>query len=268
MGAVLAYDHRRHPDFGARPHDKEPVNEATLVKELEKALKAEMRGCTVQKHNDASTAGIPDLSVTWRGRTAWVEVKYDRPRARAEVSELQKLALRRLGGYLAWYALSPSGVRTTSLSGPGVELIVDRKFAHVDVARALRLRLEASEAATMVRAFHDKFGLVVRDTPEWDQDAADRRVEHIREEFKELEDAVLEPSMPETADALADIVYLCYGLAANLGIPLDAVIREVQRANMDKVRDDGPARKFGIKKPEGWRGPDVEGVLKRAGWTR
>jgi len=119
------------------------VNEATLVKELEKAFKAAMPGCAVLKHNDASTTGIPDLSVTWQGRTAWIEVKYDRPTARAKVSALQKLTLRRLGGYLAWYALSPSKVRTTSLLGPGVETIVDGKFAHAEIAAEIRSRLEA-----------------------------------------------------------------------------------------------------------------------------
>jgi len=244
------------------------VNEATLVKELEKALKTEMPGCAVQKHNDASTAGIPDLSVTWRGRTAWVEVKYDRPKARATVSALQKLALRRLGGYLAWYALSASGKRTTSLSGLGFELIVDGVFAHADVAAALRARLETSEVHEMVRVFHDKFDIPVKSVPEWDQALAGRYVRHIYEEIEELGDAVMEPDLPETADALADIVYLCYGAALNLGIPLDAVLREVQRANLEKVRVDGPDENFGIKKPAGWRGPDVAGVLERAGWKQ
>jgi len=222
------------------------LNEATIVKDLERALRAEMPGCAVQKHNDASTAGVPDLSVTWRGRTAWLEVKYDRPKARAVVSGLQRLALRRLGGYLAWYALSPSNERTTALSGPGLELIVDGAFAHAGVAAAVRRRLEASEAHKMVRAFHDKFGVPARDVPRWDEDSIDRRVKHLAEELEELREAALDQDLPGVADALADIVYLAYGAAINLGIPLDAVLREVQRANMEKVRLDGPNEKFGI----------------------
>jgi hypothetical protein len=118
------------------------VTESSLVKELEKALRIEMPGCAVLKHNDASTAGIPDLSVTWRGHTAWLEVKFDRPGSRASVSALQRIALRKLGGYLVWYALSASGVRTTSLSSAGLELIVDGRFAHGDVAMAIRHKIE------------------------------------------------------------------------------------------------------------------------------
>jgi predicted HAD superfamily Cof-like phosphohydrolase len=242
------------------------VNEATLVQQLAKALRAEMPGCAVQKHNDASTAGIPDLSITWRGRTAWLEVKFDRPGARASVSAIQRIALWRLRGYLVWYAENKDKLRTTALSAPGVELIFDGEFAHADLAYALRQRLETSEAADGVHAFHDKFKIPTKNVPTWDLDSITRRTQHIDEELTELEEATAEEDLPKIADALADIVYLCYGLAANLGIPLDEVIREVQRANMGKVRTDGPDKKFGIKKPDGWVGPDVEAVLKRAGW--
>ena len=118
------------------------MNEATLVGELERALRKEMPGCAVLKHNDSSTAGIPDLSVTWNGRTAWLEVKFSRPGSRAEVSVIQQQTLRRLRGYTVWYVFSPSGVKTTSLSrADGLDLIFDGIYAHADVACEIRKRL-------------------------------------------------------------------------------------------------------------------------------
>jgi hypothetical protein len=72
------------------------VNEATLKRRLVKELEREMRGAVVIRHEDHFTGGIPDLSVTWEGTTTWIEVKYDRPGARAKVTPLQKRMLRRL----------------------------------------------------------------------------------------------------------------------------------------------------------------------------
>lgn len=67
----------------------------------------------------------------------------------------------------------------------------------------------------------------------------------------------------EAADALADMVYVIVGTALEFGIPLDRVWEEVQRSNMDKVRDGVIRRSDGkILKPADWKGPDVEGCLK------
>jgi len=43
----------------------------------------------------------------------------------------------------------------------------------------------------------------------------------------------------ETADALADLVYVIYGFALEAGIDLDAVLQEVQRSNMSKLDENG-----------------------------
>jgi hypothetical protein len=241
-----------------------------MVKGLERALQVAMPGCAVLKHNDASTAGIPDLSVTWRGKTAWIEVKFDRPAARASVSALQKLALRRLGGYLAWYAMNAKGIKTSALSGPCVELTVEGggsfALSHAAIADKIRERLETSEVASNVRAFHEKFGFPARRVPTWDEASAKGYVEHLYEKAGELRDAQMLAHLPEIADALADIVYIAYGTATNLGIPLDDVLRAVHCANMEKTRNCTAGEKSGMTKPKEWRGPDVEGVLKKAGW--
>ena len=41
------------------------------------------------------------------------------------------------------------------------------------------------------------------------------------------------------ADALADLVYVVYGMALETGIDLAAVLAEVQRSNMSKLGPDG-----------------------------
>lgn len=55
------------------------MNEKSLTLSLVKATKERLRGCVVIKHADKATIGVPDLSVSWRGATWWVEVKYLRP---------------------------------------------------------------------------------------------------------------------------------------------------------------------------------------------
>ena len=56
------------------------MNEKSLVLALVKVLRVELQNCVIFKHADRVTAGIPDLSVTWRRRTTWLEVKYANPK--------------------------------------------------------------------------------------------------------------------------------------------------------------------------------------------
>lgn len=74
-------------------------------------------------------------------------------------------------------------------------------------------------------------------------------------------------------DALLDLVYVAMGTAHFLGYPWQEGWDLVQRANMSKVRaqKDGSDSKrgssFDVVKPAGWTPPDIEGLLKRAGWN-
>jgi predicted HAD superfamily Cof-like phosphohydrolase len=43
----------------------------------------------------------------------------------------------------------------------------------------------------------------------------------------------------EIMDALADIVYVCYGFAAELGLPLQVALQEVHASNLTKLGEDG-----------------------------
>lgn len=57
----------------------------------------------------------------------------------------------------------------------------------------------------------------------------------IREEMNELEQAVKEKDFVETIDALADITYVVFGMAARLGLNMDTAFNLVHENNMSKL---------------------------------
>ena len=57
----------------------------------------------------------------------------------------------------------------------------------------------------------------------------------IREEMKELEQAVKDKNYIETVDALADILYVTYGCAARIGNSMDKTFALVHDNNMSKL---------------------------------
>jgi predicted HAD superfamily Cof-like phosphohydrolase len=66
------------------------------------------------------------------------------------------------------------------------------------------------------------------------------------------------------AKELADVLYVVYGTADLLEIPLEAVFTEVHRSNMSKVGPNGQVirREDGkILKPDSYREADVHGAL-------
>ena len=65
------------------------------------------------------------------------------------------------------------------------------------------------------------------------------RYELIKEELNELEEAMKTKNLKEVADALTDILYVTYGAGCAYGIDLDKCFKEVQRANMSKLGEDG-----------------------------
>jgi predicted HAD superfamily Cof-like phosphohydrolase len=74
-------------------------------------------------------------------------------------------------------------------------------------------------------------------------------------------------------DGLIDLVYVAYGTAHFMGYPWTKGWRLVQRANMAKVRANADASNslrghaLDVVKPEGWKAPDIAGLLKRYGWS-
>ncbi|MCU1530098.1 MAG: uncharacterized protein JWP75_3861 [Frondihabitans sp.] len=124
----------------------------------------------------------------------------------------------------------------------------------------------ASEAVHMVAEFHMSFNLPLETRPQQDvpPELGMLRVELLREEFEEFKVAVERSDLVAIADALGDIVYVAYGSSLTYGIDLDAVLREVHRANMSKLGPDGQPlmRADGkVLKPSTYTPPDIRRVL-------
>ena len=91
-----------------------------------------------------------------------------------------------------------------------------------------------------VKVFMEKFGQMVRTKPQFpDNKTMQLRLDLIKEELSELEEAMKTKNLKEVADALTDILYVTYGAGYAYGIDLDQCFKEVQRANMSKLDEDG-----------------------------
>lgn len=99
-----------------------------------------------------------------------------------------------------------------------------------------------------------------------DRDLRNLRWDLLNEEINEYFDAELADDAVEVADGLADVIVIAYGsLLAYFGKEkADRILAEVARSNLDKIGPDGTVlrREDGkILKPEGFRPPDIAGVL-------
>ena len=91
-----------------------------------------------------------------------------------------------------------------------------------------------------VKTFMETFGQMVRTKPQFpNEQTMQLRYDLIKEELNELEHAMKTKNLKEVADALADILYVTYGAGYAYGIDLDKCFKEVQRANMSKLGEDG-----------------------------
>ena len=113
--------------------------------------------------------------------------------------------------------------------------------------------------------FMQAFGQEVKVDPEWpDFSTRELRLELIREEYQELEQAVEDRDLVGVADALTDLLYVIYGAGHSFGIDLDSCYDEVHASNMSKLGEDGRPlyREDGkvLKGPQFFE-PDLEYVL-------
>ena len=91
-----------------------------------------------------------------------------------------------------------------------------------------------------VKKFMKTFGQEVKEKAAFPEDKiASLRVELIREELAELEEAINKKDLKEVADALTDILYVTYGAGHAFGIDLDKCFDEVQNSNMSKLDENG-----------------------------
>ncbi|MDI6024051.1 hypothetical protein QBL02_10890 [Leucobacter sp. UT-8R-CII-1-4] len=125
---------------------------------------------------------------------------------------------------------------------------------------------EAVSNTQIVSEFHVAFDLPIASRPRGrvSNELSKLRVELLREEFEEFKNAVECEDVVAIADALGDIVYVTYGAAITYGIDLDAVLREIHRANMSKLGQDGRPviREDGkVLKGSDYRPPRIVDVL-------
>ena len=68
---------------------------------------------------------------------------------------------------------------------------------------------------------------------------ADRIYHMINEELMETNEELDSMDLPKLAKELTDILYVTAQQMAVLGLPVDALLREVQRSNMSKLGENG-----------------------------
>ena len=110
------------------------------------------------------------------------------------------------------------------------------------------------------------FGQEVKLDPSFSNDKINKlRLSLIKEELKELSEAMQKKDIVEVADALTDILYVTYGAGHAFGINLDKCFDEVQSSNMSKLGRDGKPiyNEFGkvMKGPDYFK-PDLRKFFK------
>ena len=91
-----------------------------------------------------------------------------------------------------------------------------------------------------VRLFMQTYGQEVKSKAAFSDEKTNKlRIDLIKEELEELQQAMKDKNLLEVADALTDILYVTYGAGHAFGINLDKCFDEVQSSNMSKLGSDG-----------------------------
>ena len=91
-----------------------------------------------------------------------------------------------------------------------------------------------------VKLFMITFGQEVKNKSSLGNTSTNKlRINLIKEELSELEEAIKNNDLIEVADALTDLLYVTYGAGHAFGINLDKCFEEVQNSNMSKLGEDG-----------------------------
>tara|TARA_Y100000385_G_scaffold291005_1_gene366637 strand:+ start:35393 stop:35770 length:378 start_codon:yes stop_codon:yes gene_type:complete len=86
----------------------------------------------------------------------------------------------------------------------------------------------------------------------------------IAEEYAELVTAMSNNDIIESADAIADLIWVAIGLASTIGIPFDRVWNEVKRSNDSKtvngtlIKNPETGK---VMKPSTFSEPDLDPIL-------
>ncbi len=113
----------------------------------------------------------------------------------------------------------------------------------------------------LVQEFHRAMGMPAPGDPTMlTAERSELRCRLIEEEAREFRDATAAGDWLEMVDALADLLYVTYGAAVEMGIDMTPYFDEVHRTNLAK--EPSPPGEKCIK-PDGWVAPDLAGVHAR-----
>lgn len=121
--------------------------------------------------------------------------------------------------------------------------------------------------------FHRKFEIPAFDPRKAcafpSREVVEYRMKFLREEFKELEDAIASNDLVEVMDALADIIYVACGTAHYFNAPFPQIWQEIHRANLDRIKvtleSCPPEKKYRpdlVIKPPGWKAPEIKALIE------
>jgi predicted HAD superfamily Cof-like phosphohydrolase len=124
----------------------------------------------------------------------------------------------------------------------------------------------------VVKRWHRKYGLSGSECPICiTGDDLNMRLVLIYEEFCELREALVNGDMVNTADGIADLIWVLLGTADIMGLPMEQVFAEVARSNNTKVRasgDDDPrslrGSKLDVVKGDDYSPPDIGSIIEAA----
>lgn len=137
-----------------------------------------------------------------------------------------------------------------------------------DAERVLRIcdPNTISLTALDVGQFRIANGLHIGEEPDSTQADLPLHKRLLAEEFTEFILALEEKNPEKLLDALADIVYVTYGVALDAGYDLDGALNRVHAANMRKLGPDGNPiidEDGKVQKPEGWTPPDLSDLVEK-----
>jgi len=120
---------------------------------------------------------------------------------------------------------------------------------------------------TDIRNLHNKFNIDRPEIPCFpSEEILNFRLNFIKEELKELEEALINKSLIDSIDALVDMVVVIMGTADLMGFYWPDHWDEVHRANMEKERvlsseESKRGSSIDLKKPKGWQPPNHQYIL-------
>ena len=128
--------------------------------------------------------------------------------------------------------------------------------------------LDKTDLIDDIDRFHKKFGFEkntkvgIPNNPE----LINFRTSFLMEELSEYTNAIVKKDSAAALDALVDIVYIALGTAWLFNLPFDKAWKEIQAANMKKVRAKDTTGKRGTKfdviKPKDFKEPNIRRIIE------